>query len=92
MRFLDGLIHLLWFLSPALVMALLLPIPGRLWLPNNPKPRTYLAQVAVNFLVCALVLVSSLWGWGEDGKMASYGALVLAGASCQWLISGGWRR
>jgi hypothetical protein len=32
-----------------------------------------------------------MWWWGVDGKMATYAALVLVIATCQWLFSGAWR-
>ena len=37
-------------------------------------------------------LGAGLWGFGRDGKMASYGLLLVAVATAQWLMAGGWRR
>jgi hypothetical protein len=38
-----------------------------------------------------LVLAAGLWHFGVDGKMATYAALVIAVASCQWICDPGWR-
>ena len=35
------------------------------------------------------VLVPMLWG--RDGKMLTYAALVVACATCQWVLVRGWR-
>jgi hypothetical protein len=37
------------------------------------------------------VLASGLWWFGRDGKMATYTALVIAVATCQWLSGRAWR-
>jgi hypothetical protein len=39
----------------------------------------------------AAAIVLGLWLFGHDGKMLTYGALVLACASSQWLQARGWR-
>jgi len=49
-------------------------------------------QWGVQAAVGAAVLLAGLWVFGRDGKMLTYAALVLAGASCQWLLQRGWRR
>jgi hypothetical protein len=36
-------------------------------------------------------LFAGLWFFGHDGKMASYGAMVLACATSQWVLLRGWR-
>lgn len=88
----DTLNHLLNFLAPALALALLLPLAARFLKSKNAKPLVWWAQVAINFVACSVALLASLWWWGQDGKMAAYAALVLVGASSQWLVSRGWQR
>jgi hypothetical protein len=91
MRFLDVLYHLANFAAPALALALLMPWAGR-WVHGRSgfSPR-YLVQAGVGFAVGLAVLLGGLWWFGRDGKMATYGALVLAMGTAQWLIGAGWR-
>lgn len=91
MSVLDILIHLANFVAPALALALLLPLAARLAIGAVRGAPSWWLQVAVNFVVGALALGLSLWGWGRDGKMAAYGALALAMATSQWLLSRRWR-
>ena len=37
------------------------------------------------------VLLAGLWWFGRDAKMATYAALVVVMALCQWVFSRGWR-
>ena len=37
------------------------------------------------------MLLAGLWLLGRDGKVLTYAALVLATASCQWLLQRGWK-
>jgi hypothetical protein len=83
--------HLLNFVAPALALALLLPLAARLIVSKTVKPLSWWLQVAINFAACSVALMASLWWWGSDGKMAAYAALLLVGASSQWLVSRGWR-
>lgn len=83
--------HLLNFASPAAVVALLL-CTGSLALGfQRPAMQPWWAQVALNFIVgCAVLVAGLVWG-GRDGKVLTYTALVLACASCQWVLLRGWR-
>ena len=47
--------------------------------------------MALQLLLGSAVLAAGLVLWGRDGKMLTYGALVLAGGSCQWWLQRGWR-
>jgi len=38
-----------------------------------------------------MVLVAGLVLFGNDGKMATYAALVLAAATCQWILGKNWK-
>lgn len=88
---LDLLNHLLNFLAPALWLALLLPLLGRLLLKKKSTRISLLAQAAIVFSVGALALSLGLWYFGNDGKMATYIGMVLLCASSQWLMQRGWR-
>lgn len=88
---LDSLNHLLNFLAPAFWMAAFMAILGRLVLRGarglGPGP-----QVLLDFAVCAAVLLVGLWVTGRDGKMVTYGALVLACATSHGWGQRMWRK
>jgi hypothetical protein len=48
-------------------------------------------QVDIIFIVNVLVLAAGLVLFGNDGKMATYAAMVLASAVCQWVLWRGWK-
>lgn len=87
----DLLIHLLNFVAPALWLALLVPLTGRLFMGKRPLAPAFIKQVAINFIVSAVVLTLGLWFFGRDGKMATYAAMALISATSQWFVSRGWR-
>ena len=87
---LDALNHLLNLFAPAAAMAVLLVLGGRLF--KFDSPRTLLLQVMLQLLVGSAVLSAGLLLWGRDGKMLTYAALVVATASCQWVLGRGWKR
>ena len=91
MNALDLLLHALSFAAPALAVALLLAVLGRWLLPKGAERPGWLGLFALNFVAGLAVLGLGLWYFGHDGKMATYAALVLAMASCQWLAGRGWR-
>ena len=61
----------------------------RRWLPRSSVPLW--RQVLLQTLLGAGVLGVGLAVFGHDGKMVTYGALVLVAASVQWLLSRPWR-
>lgn len=80
----DGLWHLLNFFAPALFVGSSAAAAAKLlW-------RRELAAVGWRRLATwgsgagALVLVAGLVGFGRDGKMATYAAMVLATAAALW--------
>jgi hypothetical protein len=88
MTFLALTGHLLNFMAPALVMALVLWGMPRLW-PKARKgrwaPRTELLALSG---VGVAVLLAGLIVFGRDGKMFTYLALVLAQGSLLWWVRG----
>ncbi len=88
---LDFLTHLLGFIAPALVVAALVALAGRVVLSRNNRPQRWWIPFVLNFLVGVAVLVAGLFVFGRDGKMATYGMLVVAVATTQWLSGRGWR-
>ncbi|MBK9574855.1 MAG: hypothetical protein IPO43_20290 [Rhodoferax sp.] len=87
----DLFLHLLNFLAPALGLAALLAIFARFFVRKRTSAFALWAQIAITFVACALALGLGLWFFGRDGKMASYAAMLLCGASSQWLMQQGWK-
>lgn len=89
MGFLDVLYHLLNFFVPALGVAVLTVLGSAVLMKRGAATPGLLAQAAINFAVCAVVLVAGLWLFGRDGKIATYAALVLVCATSQaWMLRG----
>ena len=89
---LDFLNHLLNFVAPALWVAVLVTLSARLIMKiKGPAVILFWPQAAINFAVAVLVLVLGLWFFGQDGKMASYSAMLLACATSQWFMLRAWR-
>jgi hypothetical protein len=87
----DILNHLLNFVAPAFAVGFLLPALARLVLHRGagaPARSAWWVQGAVNFAVGVAVLAGGLLLFGQDGRMATYAALVLACGSSQWLMGG----
>lgn len=87
----DAFNHLLNFVAPAAAMAVLLGLSGRIFRSKTPVALSWWALVAIVFAVGVAVLAAGLVVWGRDGKMLTYAALVLACATCQWVLVRGWR-
>ena len=88
---LDLLNHLLNFLAPAVVVGWLLALLAPMLLHGMRPARGWLAQGALNALAGVAAMALGLWFFGNDGKMASYGLLLMLTASSQWLCSKGWK-
>ena len=84
------LAHLLSFVAPALVVAVLVALAARLVLTGPHRPGWW-ASLLANSVTGVLVLAAGLWWFGRDGKMATYAALVVAVATAQWLVGRAWR-
>ena len=87
--------HLLNFIAPAAALALLLVLSSRLFsrflTSKQPLAQSKWAQAAIIFIVNVVVLIAGLVLFGNDGKMATYAAMVLASAACQWVLWRGWQ-
>ena len=91
MGLIDLLNHLLNFVLPAVMVGLVVALFARFFMKKMAPARAALAQAAINSIAGALAFGVALWFFGRDGKMASYGAMVLVVASCQWVCAKGWR-
>ena len=87
----DLLLHCLSLLAPALFLALVLPVAARLLLRPLAGRAGFWRQAVLVFAAAAAMQVLGLWWFGHDGKMATYGALVAAAATVQWLLLRAWR-
>jgi hypothetical protein len=87
--------HLLNFIAPAAVVALLLALSSRVFnrflVSKRPITQSMYVQVAIIFIVNVIVLAAGLVFFGNDGKMATYAVMVLASALSQWVLARGWR-
>jgi len=87
--------HLLNFIAPAAVVALLLVWLGRFFSPflvsKKPKAPSMWVNMLIVFLVNLVVLATGLVVFGHDGKMATYAAMMLAAAVCQWVLLKAWK-
>ncbi len=87
--------HLLNLVAPAAVVALLLLLLasffGRFSGAKRPVAQSIWARLAIIFIVNLVVLVAGLVLFGNDGKMATYVALVLVAATCQWVLGKNWK-
>ncbi len=91
MGFLDFANHVLNFFYPAAAMALLMSAMALLIRCPKPLVRRFWACVAIQFAANSTVLVAGLLIFGNDGKMATYAALVVVSATVAWVIRGGLR-
>jgi len=83
--------HLLSFAAPALAVAFLVTVAAPLVLRRTGQGPGWWARFAINCAAGLAALGAGLWYFGRDGKMASYGLLVLAVAAAQWLTARAWR-
>lgn len=87
--------HLLNFVAPAATVAILLVLMSRVFsrflVSRRPLAQSLWAQAAIIFIVNVAVMGAGLMIFGNDGKMASYAAMVLAAGAGQWVMWRGWR-
>lgn len=89
---LDLLLHLGGFVAPALALGLLMALAGPRLMGVSAHKYSFWWRAGLLGLAGVAALLVGLWVFGRDGKMASYGLLVLTVASAQWLMASGWRR
>lgn len=87
----DTLNHLLNFLAPAVFVGLMVALIAPLWMRALRPNSGWLRQGVLNSAAGSAALTGGLLFFGNDGKMATYAALVLLVATCQWLCSKGWK-
>ena len=80
-------VHLLNFIAPALAVAAWMALVTPLVSGTLPGWRAWRRQFLFNSLIGAGVLLIGLIGFGNDGKVITYAALVLACATSQWLLT-----
>ena len=90
MNALDALWHILHFTAPAFAVTALLSLRGPFW-GSKWRFSGFLWRFVLNTLAALLALSLGLWFLGNDGKMLSYLAMVLACASSQWCLMRSWR-
>ena len=87
--------HILNFIAPAAIVALMLVLAARLFNRFLASNRSFIqsiwAQLATIFIVNVFVLVAGLVFFSNDGKMATYAAMVMVAALSQWAMFRGWK-
>ena len=91
MGLLDLLNHLLNFIAPALWVALAVTLFALFFIEKQAIAVVFIRSLAINFVVCCLVLLTGLWLFGRDGKMSTYAAMTLFCATSKWVLQRGWR-
>jgi hypothetical protein len=82
----DLMNHLFNFAAPAVFVGVFTAVAAPWMLPKASRRRALLLPALVNSGVGLCVLAAGLWFFGNDGKMASYLALVLAAAASQLML------
>jgi len=65
---------------------------GGAWLIGSPSAPAWRKRWAWNCAAGALVLIGGLVWFDNDGKMATYGALVLVSATVEWALQRAWQQ
>ena len=78
--------HLFNFAAPAVFVGFFLALAAPRLLRTGPRRGSLAACVLVNSICGVCALLAGLWFFGNDGKMASYLALVLAAAASQLVL------
>ncbi len=87
-------LHLLQLALPAAAMALVMVVlaagmPG--WRGRRAWVASWRARWLWTFALNLAVSVAGLLALGADGRMLTYGGLVLSSALAQWVMWRGWR-
>jgi hypothetical protein len=81
---LDALWHLLNLFGPAIGLGLIAPALAKLLWRRELRPVAWWTLARWVGGGCAVVVVAGLVLLGRDGKMATYGALVVTAAALLW--------
>lgn len=81
------MVHLLNFLAPACAVAAWLALAGTLVTRSYSGWRAWRRQFIFSSCSGISVLLLGLWWFGNDGKVVTYAAMVLACATTQWLLT-----
>lgn len=81
------LLHLLNFVAPACAVAAWMALVSPISMGRFPQWRSWRRQFLVNSVIGVGVLLLGLLWFGNDGKVVTYAAMVLACASTQWLLT-----
>ena len=92
MTFLAALWHLVGFFAPALGVGLLAASASKLIWRGELRSVSWLRLAAPAVGGCSLALIAGLLWFGRDGRMATYGAMVLVCAICLWAVGFAGRR
>jgi len=88
---LSSINHLLNFLAPAFAVALVLVVGSQIFDRKRAKTIGWLKPIAINFVIGATVLLGGLIVFGNDGKIWTYGGLVVISATSQFFLLRSWR-
>ena len=83
MDLIDFIWHLAGFVAPALFVAPVVVGLSHALDQKRAAAPNWRARIAINFAVCLAVLMLGLALLGQDGRMLTYGALVLASAAAE---------
>lgn len=90
MTFAQFVFHAANFFLPVLVMALLMPLAGRLVIGTSRVPMA--RRMRYHAAMAAAIVVAGLVVQGRDGGMATYWLMVLLAATLEWVLQRGRRR
>jgi hypothetical protein len=82
----DTLWHLLNLFAPALAMGALAPLMARFLWRRGLKGPPWPAQSLWVTGGCAVALVAGLVAFGHDGRVITYGLMVLCGGLTLWVL------
>ena len=82
----DLINHLMNFAAPAVFVGFFLALVAPRMLRRAPRRGTLTSRALANSICGMCALAAGLWFFGNDGKMASYLALVLAAAASQLVL------
>jgi hypothetical protein len=86
---LEAINHTLNFLAPALAVAALSAAMAKLLWRGQLHAVRWARLAGIAAVACAAALVAGLMVFGRDGKMATYGGMLLANAAALWWVGFG---